>query len=101
VAIIFQKEYMWFAVFMGFSIHIVIHIFQWVIYKKYLPVIITSILVLPYYIYGFIFFINNNVINTFWIIISLIIGIVAAMLNLKFIHYIGYKFCNNEKNNKQ
>ena len=95
-AIIFQKEYMWFAVFMGFSIHLVIHIFQWVIYKKYLPVIVSSILVLPYCIYGFIFFINNNVINIFWIIISSIIGIAAAMLNLKFIHYIGYKFSNYE-----
>ena len=96
-AIIFQKEYMWFAVLMGFSIYLVIHIFQWVIHKKYLPVIITVILVLPYCIFGFIYFINNNVINTFWIIISSIIGIAAAMLNLKFIHYIGYKFSNKEK----
>jgi hypothetical protein len=95
-AIIFQKEYMWFAVFIGFSIHLVIHVFQWIIYKKYLPVIITSILVLPYCIFGFIYFINNNVINTFWITMSSIIGIAAAMLNLKFIHYIGYKFSNYE-----
>ena len=104
MAIIFQKEYMWFTVFMGFSIHLIIHIFQWVIYKKYLPTIVTSFLVLPYCIYGFIYFINNNIINIFWITISSIIGIVAVVLNLKFIHYIGYKFStyenkkiNNEK----
>jgi hypothetical protein len=96
VAIIFQKEYMWFTVFMGFSIHIIIHIFQWIIYKKYLPVTVSSILVLPYCIYGFKYFIDNNVINAFWIIISSIIGIVAVVLNLKFIHYIGHKFSNYE-----
>jgi len=96
MAIIFQKEYIWFAVFMGFSIHLVIHIFQWVIYKKYLPTIVTCFLVLPYCIYGFIHFINNNVINIFWITISSIIGKVAVMLNLKFIHYIGHKFSNYE-----
>ncbi len=89
-AIIFQKEYLWFTVFMGFSIHIVIHIFQWIIYKKYLPTIVTSILVLPYCIYGLIYFINNNDINIFWITASSIIGIIAVVLNLKFIHYIGY-----------
>jgi uncharacterized membrane protein len=98
-AMMLQKEYMWFAVFMGFSAHLVIYIFQWIINKKYLPVITTGILVLPYCIFGFIYFINNNVINTFWIITSSIIGIAAAMLNLKFINYIGYKFSKYKKNN--
>jgi hypothetical protein len=70
---------------MGFSIHIIIHIFQWIIYKKYLPTIFTSILVLPYCIYGFIYFINNNDINIFWIIISSIIGMVTVSVNLIFI----------------
>jgi hypothetical protein len=96
MAILFRKEYMWFTVFMGFSIHIVIHIFQWIIYKKYLPVLITSMLVLPYCICGFIYFLNNNIINTFLIITSSIIGIVAVVLNLKLIHYIGHKFSTYE-----
>jgi hypothetical protein len=103
VAILFEKEYLWFTVFMGFSIHIIIHIFQWIIYRKYLPTIFTSILILPYCIYGFRYFITNNNVNIFWIIISSIIGIVTVALNLKFIHYIGHKFSiyeNRILNNK-
>ena len=91
-AIIFNNYYIWFTVFMGFSIHIVIHIIQWIIYRKYIPTILTSILVLPYCIYGFIICINNGINNLFWIIICSIIGIVGVIINLKFIHYLGEKF---------
>jgi len=97
IAIIFQREYLWFTVFMGFSIHLIIHIFQWLIYRKYLPIIITSILVLPYCFYGFMIFLRENELNILWIIISSIIGIIAVVLNLKFIHIIGQKFSNYEK----
>ena len=97
IAIIFQREYLWFTVFMGFSIHLIVHIFQWFIYRKYLPAIITSVLVLPYSIYGFMFFLRDNELNIFWIIVSSIIGIIAVALNLKFIHIIGHKFSNYEK----
>ena len=34
VAIIFQKEYVWFTVFMGFSIHLVIHILHGLFIKN-------------------------------------------------------------------
>ena len=97
IAIIFQREYLWFTVFMGFSIHLIIHIFQWLIYRKYLPIIITSILVLPYCFYGFMIFLRENELNILWIIISSIIGIIAVLLNLRFIHIIGHKFSNFEK----
>ena len=96
VAIIIQNYYLWFTVFMGFSIHIVIHIFQWILYKKYVPIIITSFLVLPYSVYGFIEFMNYDNIKIHWIILSSIIGILAVLLNLKFIHYIGHKFSKYE-----
>ena len=81
---------------MGFSIHIVIHIIQWLIYRKYIPTILTSILVLPYCIYGFIKCINIGINNLFWIIICSIIGVI---INLKFIHYLGEKFSKWDINN--
>jgi len=37
VSIITQNFYIWFTVFMGFSIHIIVHIIQWVLYRKYIP----------------------------------------------------------------
>ncbi len=37
----------WFGVFMAYFIHLFVHIAQWIIYRKYVPVIITSLLSLP------------------------------------------------------
>ena len=99
IAIITQSIYLWFAVFMGFSIHIVIHIIQFILYRKYIPVIFTSILVLPYCVYGFLLYINNEVYEIKWILICSIIGIISVMLNLKLIHHLGAKFSNWEIKN--
>jgi hypothetical protein len=96
MAIIVENSYIWFTVFMGFSIHIIIHFIQWIFYKKYIPVIITSILVLPYCIYGFIICMDSKIYNFEWIIICSIIGIIGVIINLKLIHYLGEKFSNWE-----
>jgi len=77
---------------MGFSIHIIIHIIQWMFYKRYFPAIVTSFLVLPYCIYGFMEYINNETYKIEWIIVCSIIGIVGVVLNLKLIHHLGEKF---------
>lgn len=92
ISIIMSNIYIWFTLFMGFSIHILIHIIQWVIYRKYLPSIVTSFLVLPYCIYAFLEFINNGLLEIIPIIMCSVIGIACVILNLKLIHYLGYKF---------
>lgn len=99
-AIILDNYYIWFTVFIGFSIHIAIHIIQWMVYRKYIPTIITSTLVLPYCIYGFMMCINNGINSLFWIMISSIIGTIGVLINLQFIHYLGKRFSKWEiKNN--
>ena len=42
----------WVAIFTAFAFHILIHIIQWIIIRKYIPVIITSLLALPYIFWG-------------------------------------------------
>jgi len=92
IAILIQNMYIWLALFMGFAIHIIIHIIQWIIYRKYLPTIVTSFLVLPYCVYGFMEFLNNETLEIVSIIICSIIGMVGVFINLKLIHYLGHKF---------
>ena len=96
MAIGMKNFYIWYTVFMGFSIHIVIHIIQCILYRKYVPTIITSILVLPYCIYGSIVYFGNEIYNMGWLIICPIIGTVGVIINLKLIHYLGIKFSNWE-----
>lgn len=97
IAVLSGYYNIWLALFMAFSIHIVIHIVQWIIIRRYIPTIVTSILVLPYCIYGFI-----NILKMFSpaeILMWTIIGIIVMILNLVFAHYLASKF--NKKYNHQ
>ena len=92
ISIIIQNVYIWFALFMGFTIHIIIHIVQWIFYKKYVPTIVTSFLVLPFCVYVFMEIVKNEALEISPIIICSIIGIVGVIVHLKLIHYFGHKF---------
>jgi hypothetical protein len=47
----FGSYHWWFGAFAAFSLHLVVHLAQWLIYGRYVPVVLTSILALPYCIY--------------------------------------------------
>jgi len=96
VSIIIQNYYIWFTIFIGFSVHIVIHIIQWMLYRKYIPAIVTSFLSLPYCIYGLIEFINYEIIKIQTIVICVIIGS-TLIIFLRLIHLMGEKFTAWEK----
>ncbi|WP_081911134.1 MULTISPECIES: HXXEE domain-containing protein [Prevotellaceae] len=38
----------WLAIFMAFSIHLIIHIIQSIVVKNYIPKLVTSFLLLPF-----------------------------------------------------
>lgn len=92
LALTLQWYYVWIAAFTAFAFHISIHIIQWVVIRKYIPVIITSLLSLPYLIWGL-----NKTLNEFsasTIIISFVIGTIVATLNLYFAHKIASHYDN-------
>ena len=97
LALTLQWYNVWVAVFSGFSLHILIHIGQWMMVRKYIPIIITSLLSIPYIIWGI-----NSVIHSFSIIeivTCLITGIFVAALNLFFAHKLASQFDKYMKNN--
>lgn len=74
----------WIAVFTAFTFHIFLHIIQWIIIRKYIPVIITSLLSLPYLIWGM-----SRILNGFslsMIMICFVIGTIVVILNLYLVH---------------
>jgi hypothetical protein len=89
-AIYFNFYNLWTGMFMAFSIHLIIHIIQWVTVRKYMPFIVTSILCLPYCIY--VFKILATVMDYKTIALWTIIGIVAMILNLILAHKIAIVF---------
>lgn len=72
----------WFAVFAGHFIHLIVHLAQWAIYRKYVPVIITTILTLPYCIYAFAEFSKASILSPLQMLSWTVIGIGLTALSL-------------------
>ena len=96
-AIYFNFYVLWLAVFMAFSVHLIGHIIQWFFVRRYTPAIVTTIIVLPYSIYGFKTILNMNIFTNSEIIIWTIVGIIIMILNLLLAHKIGRIFENQSQ----
>ena len=80
---VWTGEYQWwFAALTGYSVHLLMHIVQWIVYRKYVPVIITSLLTLPYCIYSFAEFSKTTVLSFSQMVLWAAIGIVLTILSL-------------------
>lgn len=87
----FTKEYfLWLGLFIVFTIHLVVHCFQSLILKKYIPAVFTSILLLPICI-QIICYAGDNILLKNLLYFSFI-SIFITILNLVFIHYCIFKF---------
>ena len=78
---------LWFGGLIGFTLHLVIHIGQAVLIRRYIPCLITSILSLP----PSIFLICRSVpLLSFdaLLVSGMIVGIIGIAMNLKFAHRI-------------
>lgn len=58
LSLYFDSYVWWFGAFAAFSLHLFVHIGQWIIFRKYVPFIVTSILALPYCGYTFVEFLK-------------------------------------------
>ena len=80
---VWQGAYQWwFAAFAGHSVHLLAHVAQWAIYRKYVPVIITAILTLPYCVYAFSEFAKVSVLSPLQMFLWAVVGIVLTVLSL-------------------
>ena len=82
----------WFAVFAGYSLHLIVHLAQWAIYRKYIPVIITSILALPYCVYAFVELAKASILSPLQMCIWSVIGIILAGISLLSAFFLMSKF---------
>lgn len=84
LALTLQWYSLWIAAFTAFVFHIFLHIIQWLVIKKYIPVLITSLLSLPYLVWGLDKV--SDVFSESMIMACFTIGTIAAILNLYFAH---------------
>ena len=80
---------LWTAVFIAFSIHLIVHIGQLIVVRGYVPGFVTSILLLPFSYLGM-----KSIWNTFsmaQLLLWGIIGLIIIVANLTFAHWLGIK----------
>ncbi|MGM9843245.1 MAG: HXXEE domain-containing protein [Muribaculaceae bacterium] len=87
--------YLWSALFIAFSFHLLIHICQAIVVRGYVPGLITSLLLIPY-AFLVLYFIWHSM-DPVIIALCGAAGIAFIAANLAFAHWIG-RFLTKQKN---
>lgn len=90
-AFYFDYYVIWLAVFMAFFIHLLIHIIQWIVIRRYIPAIVTTLLSLPYCIYGFSKILKSQMFTPVQIVWLSILGVSFMVFNLFLAHKLAEK----------
>jgi hypothetical protein len=96
-SVICDNYVLWLAAFMGFFVHLIMHLGQWIILKRYIPAIYTTFFALIYCIYTLYKIIANNIFQSSEIVLWTIIGSILVGVNLIFAHKLAEKFKNSLK----
>lgn len=98
VSLYFDDYSVWFAAFMAYFVHLFMHIGQWVLFRKYVPVIITSILTMPYCIYVFLRFLRFTEMADVQLLLWSFAGVVGAVLSFFPAFFLAKRFHRRETN---
>jgi amino acid transporter len=93
-SVLFHNYLLWLAAFMGFFVHLLVHLIQWIILKRYIPAIWTTFLALIYCIYSLYEIISNSVFQISEIVLWTIIGFGLVGVNLVFAHKLAKSLKN-------
>ena len=91
-SVLFDNYVIWLAAFMGFFVHLLMHIGQWFIFKRYIPAIGTTFFALIYCVYALYTIVSNNIFQIPEIALWTIIGFVIVGVNLIFAHKLAKMF---------
>lgn len=83
---------LWLAVFMGYFIHLLVHMVQCCVFRRYIPGICTTILSLIYCTYSLWFILYNNLFSIAETLIWTFIGCSIVFVNLIFAHKLAELF---------
>jgi len=96
-SVLFDNYFLWLAAFMGFFVHLLVHLVQWIILKRYIPAIWTTFLAIIYCIYALYEIISNNVFQTLEIALWTVIGFGLVGVNLLFAHKLAEMYDKRQK----
>lgn len=88
----FEAHQWWFGAFAAFSLHLFVHIGQWLIFGRYVPFIITSILALPYCFYTFTQFARFTDMTSGQLTLWAGIGVLLTIISFPSAFFLASKF---------
>ncbi len=91
-AIAFGSYGLWLGCFIAYTIHLIVHLLQAIIIKKYFPALATSVIALPVSVW--LIYASNGILDYSkgFMIMYTLIGLGLIGINLKFAHGIMHKF---------
>lgn len=84
LSVAFNNFVVWYGFFFAFSLHLIVHILQSVMIKKYIPSLATSIAILPYSIYVYKIMLPSSLQPL--MIVSAALSVVFMFVNLYLLH---------------
>ena len=88
ISIFFKTYIVWIGAFIAFSLHLLVHILQSIIIKRYISSLASSIILLPISIFLISKAIYTFKYTFFSIVISSVLCVIAMLFNLIFVHKI-------------
>jgi hypothetical protein len=92
LSVVFEHYLLWLGVFMGFFIHLIAHVVQWIVFRRYIPAIYTTFAALAYCILSFRFILSNDLFDLKEIVIWTFVGFGIVVINLLFAHKLAEWF---------
>ena len=96
-SVLFDNYFWWLAAFMGFFVHLFVHLVQWIMLKRYIPAILTTFFALIYCIYTLYKIIENNIFQPSEIVLWTIIGFGIVGVNLLFAHKLAEMYDKRQR----
>ena len=97
LSVIFESYLLWLGIFMGFFIHLLVHLIQWIVFRRYIPAIYTSIISLIYCVFTLNFILKNNLFEAREVVIWSFIGFGIVVVNIFFAHKLAEVFNKKQK----
>lgn len=97
LSVLFESYLLWLGVFMGFFVHLLIHLIQWIVYRKYIPAIYTSIVALIYCVFSMNYILSNKLFEVKEIVVWTFVGFGVVIVNLILAHKLAELFDQKTK----
>ncbi len=97
LSVVFGSYLLWLGVFMGFFIHLIVHLIQWIVFRKYIPAICTTFIALLYCGFAFSYILRNNLFEAKEILLWTVVGLGIVIVNLLFAHKLAERFNKKQK----